>query len=180
MPLVRIQRIVSPGAGYDGVGDESRPLLRSFVRNRTGAGDRRGEGKCGQAAPRPAHAMMMHTMSLRLSAAHGKTGWPSIPPERLIKAMLLMALYSIRSERQLCEQIGCNLLFRWFLDLKPSESVWTPAVFGTNRQRFADHGLVRARLVGRWKIELTGYAAAAAYDLLRLARLRPLSPPATG
>jgi len=82
-------------------------------------------------------------MSRQFNAAYGRTGRPSIPPERLIKAMLLMALYSIRSERQLCEQISYNLLFRWFLDLKPSEKVWTPEVFSMNRKRFADHGLVQ-------------------------------------
>ena len=82
-------------------------------------------------------------MSREFNAAYGRTARPSIPPERLIKAMLLMALYSIRSGRQLCEQVGYNLLFRWFLDMKPSERVWTPEFFSINRQRFADHGLVQ-------------------------------------
>jgi transposase len=82
-------------------------------------------------------------MSRDFNAAYGQTGRPSIPPERLIKALLLQALYSIRSEIQLCEQIGYNLLFRWFLDLQPSEQVWTPEVFSMNRQRFADHGFVQ-------------------------------------
>src|SRR6185436_15805860 len=65
-------------------------------------------------------------MSRRFNTAYGKAGRPSIPPERLIKALLLQALYSVRSEIQLCEQIGYNLLFRWFLDMNPSEAVWTP------------------------------------------------------
>ena len=82
-------------------------------------------------------------MSARFTRAYGKVGRPSIPPERLIKALLLQSLYSIRSEIQLCEQIGYNLLYRWFLDLSPSEAVWTPEVFSMNRQRFADHGFVR-------------------------------------
>lgn len=86
---------------------------------------------------------ILKDMSRRFSTAYGKTGRPSIPPERLIKAMLLQSLYSIRSEIQLCEQIGYNLLFRWFLDMNPSETVWTPEVFSMNRQRFADHGFVR-------------------------------------
>lgn len=82
-------------------------------------------------------------MSRDFNAAYGGTGRPSIPPERLIKALLLQALYSVRSDIQLCEQIGYNLLFRWFLDMQPSEQVWTPEVFSMNRQRFADHGFVR-------------------------------------
>jgi transposase len=82
-------------------------------------------------------------MSRGFNAAYGKTGRPSIPPERLIKALLLQALYSIRSEIQLCEQIGYNLLFRWFLDMQPSEPAWTPEVFSMNRARFAEHGFVQ-------------------------------------
>lgn len=82
-------------------------------------------------------------MSRDFNAAYGRTGRPSIPPERLIKALLLQALYSIRSEIQLCEQIGYNLLFRWFLDMRPAEPVWTPEVFSMNRERFAAHGFVR-------------------------------------
>jgi transposase len=82
-------------------------------------------------------------MSRDFNAAYGKTGRPGVPPERLIKALLLQALYSIRSEIQLCEQIGYNLLFRWFLDLQPSEQVWTPEVFSMNRGRFEQHGFVR-------------------------------------
>lgn len=86
---------------------------------------------------------ILRDMSRRFSAAYGKVGRPSIPPERLIKALLLQALYSIRSEIQLCEQIGYNLLFRWFLDMNPSERVWTPEVFCMNRERFDKHGFVR-------------------------------------
>src|SRR4051812_37228003 len=79
-------------------------------------------------------------MSREFNAAYGTTGRPSIPPERLIKAMLLQGLYSVRSDIQLCEQIGYNLLFRWFLDMQPSDDVWTPEVFSMNRQRFEQHG----------------------------------------
>jgi transposase len=86
---------------------------------------------------------ILAAMSRRFSRSYGKTGRPSIPPERLIKALLLQALYSVRSEIQLCEQINYNMLFRWFLDMNPSERVWTPEVFSMNRQRFADHGFVR-------------------------------------
>ena len=86
---------------------------------------------------------ILKEMSRRFSAAYGQTGRPGIPPERLIKALLLQALYSVRSEIQLCEQIGFNMLYRWFLDMTPSEPVWTPEVFSMNRKRFDEHGFVR-------------------------------------
>jgi transposase len=86
---------------------------------------------------------ILKDMSADFSRAYTKQGAPSIPPERLIKALLLRALYSIRSETQLVEQIGYNFLFRWFLDLQPTDGVWVPETFSMNRQRFEDHGLVR-------------------------------------
>lgn len=79
---------------------------------------------------------ILRGMSREFNEAYGKTGRPSVPPERLIKAMLLQALFSIRSDRQLCEQIQYNMLFRWFLDMTPSEAVWTPESFSMNRERF--------------------------------------------
>lgn len=71
------------------------------------------------------------------------TGRPSIAPERLLKASILQALYAIPSERGLCEQITYNMLFRWFLDLAPSDAVWDHSTFSKNRERFADHGFLR-------------------------------------
>lgn len=82
-------------------------------------------------------------MSPLFRKAYSSMGRPSIPPEQLLKASILQALYSIPSERQLCEQIGYNLLFQWFLDLKPDERVWSHSTFSKNRQRFADHGFMR-------------------------------------
>jgi transposase len=64
---------------------------------------------------------ILEGMSAKFAAAYSHTGRPSVPPERLLKALQLMALYSVRSERQLCEAIDVNLLFRWFLDMSPSE-----------------------------------------------------------
>lgn len=72
----------------------------------------------------------------RMYAADGR---PSIPPERLLKATVLMALYSVRSERQLCEQLAYNLLFRWFLDMDLSEAVFERTVFSHNRARLLAH-----------------------------------------
>lgn len=75
--------------------------------------------------------------------AYAQGGRPSIPPEQLIKATLLQALYTIRSERRLVEEIRYNLLYRWFLDIKPDASVWDHSTFTKNRARFAEHGLMR-------------------------------------
>jgi transposase len=66
-------------------------------------------------------------------------GRPSIPPERLLKASLLMALYTIRSERMFCEQLDYNLLFRWFLDLELDEPGFDHSSFTTNRARLLEH-----------------------------------------
>lgn len=66
-------------------------------------------------------------------------GRPSIPPERLLKAQLLMALYSVRSERMLCERIQYDMLFRWFLDMSMTESVFDASSFSRNRDRLLEH-----------------------------------------
>ncbi len=62
-------------------------------------------------------------------------GRPSIPPEQLLSALLLQALYGIRSERQLMEQVDYNLLFRWFVGLSPDDRVWDSTTFTKNRER---------------------------------------------
>ena len=64
-----------------------------------------------------------------------RLGRPSIPPERLLRAMLLQAFYGIRSERQLMERIEFDLLFRWFVGLGVDEAVWDHSSFTTNRER---------------------------------------------
>ena len=70
---------------------------------------------------------------------YSTTGRPSVPPESLRKASLLMALYSVRSERLLCEQLDYNLLFRWFLEMDVVEQTFEHSVFSKNRQRLLDH-----------------------------------------
>src|SRR5467141_2284391 len=65
---------------------------------------------------------------------YAKSGRPSIPPEKLLRALLLQAFYSVRSERQLMEQLDYNLLFRWFVGLSQDAAVWDVTVF-TNRMR---------------------------------------------
>ena len=71
-----------------------------------------------------------------------KGGRPSIAPEKLMRAMLLQVLYSVRSERQLVEQIQYNLLFRWFVGLAIEDAVWNHSVFSKNRDRLIEHDAV--------------------------------------
>jgi len=66
---------------------------------------------------------------------YSHTGRPSIPPERLLRALLLQVLYTIRSERMLMEQLDYNLLFRWFVGLSMDDRIWDPTVFTKNRDR---------------------------------------------
>src|ERR1700682_3500855 len=70
---------------------------------------------------------------------YSEVGRPSIPPERLLKASLLMALYTVRSERMFCEQLDYNLLFRWFLDLNWDEPGFDHSTFSRNRGRLLEH-----------------------------------------
>lgn len=74
-------------------------------------------------------------MDLHFEALYARRGRPSIAPEKLVRALLLMILYSIRSERQLMEQINYNMLFRWFVGLTMDEEVWDATVFTKNRER---------------------------------------------
>ena len=73
-------------------------------------------------------------------------GRPSIPPEHLLKGTLLMALYSIRSERQFCERLQYDLLFKWFLGLNIMDPAFNPTTFTHNRQRLLDHQVAEAFL----------------------------------
>jgi transposase len=80
----------------------------------------------------------------QLYAANGR---PSIPPERLLRALLLQAFYSVRSERQLMEQLDYNLLFRWFVGLGVDDPVWDVTVFTKNRDRLLE-GAIAAKFLG--------------------------------
>src|SRR5476651_1248758 len=73
-----------------------------------------------------------------------KGGRPSIAPEKLLRAMLLQVLYSVRSERQLMEQVQYNLLFRWFVGLSMDDPVWVPTVFSKNRDRLLEGDIAQA------------------------------------
>jgi transposase len=74
----------------------------------------------------------------RFNSLYAKTGRPSIAPEKLLRALLLQALYSVRSERMLMEQLDYNLLFRWFVGLNMDDSIWDVTVFTKNRERLLD------------------------------------------
>ena len=74
-------------------------------------------------------------LSPQFTALYAPMGRPSIPPEQLLRALLLQILYSIRSERQLIEQLDFNLLFRWFVGLGADDPVWDPSTFSKNRER---------------------------------------------
>ncbi len=86
---------------------------------------------------------VLKSMRRDFEKAYSKVGRPSIPPEVLLKALLLQALYSIRSERQLVEQIQMNLLYKWFIDLSLDAPSWNATTFTKNRERFEKHGLLR-------------------------------------
>lgn len=87
-------------------------------------------------------------LSPRFQAMYSTMGRPSIPPERLLRALLLQILYTIRSERQLMEQLNYNLLFRWFVGLNPDDAVWVPTVFTKNRDRLLEGNIAEAFLQG--------------------------------
>jgi transposase len=80
----------------------------------------------------------------RFNRLYAKTGRPSIAPEKLLRALLLQALYSVRSERMLMEQLDYNLLCRWFVGLNMDDSVWDVTVFTKNRERLLDGDIAGA------------------------------------
>ena len=87
---------------------------------------------------RPLRTMVddiLKEMSPRFAKLYADRGRPSIPPERLLRALLLQILYTVRSERLLVEQLNYNLLFRWFVGMGMDEVVWNHAVFSKNRER---------------------------------------------
>lgn len=98
--------------------------------------------------------VVLGELSPRFEKLYSHTGRPSIPPERLLRALLLQVLYTIRSERMLMEQLDYNLLFRWFVGLSMDDPIWDPTVFTKNRDRllrgeiaqlFFDRVLAQAR-----------------------------------
>jgi transposase len=77
----------------------------------------------------------MQSLSAEFEGMYSKMGRPSVPPEQMLRALLLQLLYSVRSERMLVEQMEYNLLFRWFVGLGMNERVWDATSFTKNRER---------------------------------------------
>lgn len=85
----------------------------------------------------------LSAISAELDGLYARTGRPSIPPERLLKAQLLIAFYSVRSDRQFCEQLDYNLLFRWFLDLDLESGGLDQSNFSRLRERLVETDIAR-------------------------------------
>ena len=111
---------------------EQRVPAESSAETNTEDGGRGVGGSCRRASAR----------------LYAKRGRPSIAPEKLLRALLLQVLYTIRSERQLMEQLDYNLLYRWFVGLNMDDAMWDVTVFTKNRERLAERrhraGVLRA------------------------------------
>jgi transposase len=90
---------------------------------------------------------ILRGLSPQSSKLYARIGRPSIAPEKLLRALLLMVLYSIRSERRLMEELEYNLLYRWFVGMGVDEPVWDATVFSKNRERFIDGAIARRFLI---------------------------------
>ena len=96
---------------------------------------------------RPIRSMtdqVLRELSPRFKTIYSPLGRPSIPPEQLLRALLLQVLYTVRSERLLMEQLDYNLLFRWFVGLNLDEHVWDVTVFTKNRERLLEGDIAQA------------------------------------
>ena len=96
---------------------------------------------------RPLRAMTdeaLQQLQSRFNRLYAKNGRPSIAPEKLLRALLLQALYSVRSERMLMEQLNYNLLFRWFVGLNMDDPIWDVTVFTKNRECLLDGDIAEA------------------------------------
>jgi transposase len=89
----------------------------------------------------------LRELSPTFTRMYAETGRPSIPPEHLLKACLLIALYSVRSERQFCERLQYDLLFKWFLDLNIIDPAFDASTFSKNKERLLEHDVAREFLV---------------------------------
>jgi transposase len=88
----------------------------------------------------------LRELSPTLKRMYAETGRPSIPPEHLLKACLLIALYSVRSERQFCERLRYDLLFKWFLDMNVIDPAFDASTFSKNKERLLEHEVARGFL----------------------------------
>ena len=88
---------------------------------------------------KPIVDLVLKDMSPTFNRMYAEMGRPSVPPEHLLKACLLIALYSIRSERQFCERLKYDLLFKWFLDLNIMDPAFDASTFSKNKERLLEH-----------------------------------------
>jgi transposase len=136
-------------------------------------------------------------LSPRFDEIYGDSGRPSIAPERLLRALLLQLLYSVRSERMLMEQLDYTLLFRWFVGLGMNDEVWHPTVFTKNRDRLLEGKVAneffalvveqakRKRLLSSEHFTVDGtlieaWAGQKSFQLKNDDALKPPPPPDTG
>ena len=97
----------------------------------------------------------LDVLSPKFDRLYVRVGRPGIAPEKLLRALLLQAFYSVRSERQLMEQIGYNLLLRWFVGLSVDAPVWDVSTFSKNRDRLLDGDVAQTQLaavVAQWRV----------------------------
>lgn len=92
----------------------------------------------------------LSAMEREFAALYSPIGRPSIPPEKLLRAMLCQALYSIRSERLLMERLEYDLLFRWFVGLGVDDAAWDHSVFSKNRDRLLEGDIAAKFLSAVW------------------------------
>ena len=91
----------------------------------------------------------LSALECEFAVLYSPIGRPSIPPEKLLRSMLLQAFYSIRSERLLMERLEYDLLFRWFVGIGVDDAAWDHSVFSKNRDRLLE-GDIAAKFLGRW------------------------------
>src|SRR6202051_5176886 len=89
-------------------------------------------------------AVALKALSPSFDQMYAEFGRPSVAPEKLLRALLVQVLYTVRSERMLMEQLQYNLLFRWFVGLGMDDAVWAPTTFTKNRDRLLDGDIARA------------------------------------
>ena len=154
LPAVRTTdgfRIAHPGSTkWSNVVHPDRFAERLIKVNNARGGRVVPTGKLAKAMDHPLRTIKMvadealKRLSLEFDRMYSKVGRASVPPQRLLKASLLISLYSVRSERVFCEELEYNLLFRWFLDMNLMERSFDPTVFTKNRKRLLEHRVGQA------------------------------------
>jgi transposase len=135
IPLECLERLY----GMRGNDNQQQPGMFSYV-----SLEERVPAKHPLRAIREIADEVLAEMSAEFDGLYAETGRPSIPPERLFRALLLQVFYTIRSERMLMEQLDYNLLFRWFTGLEIEDEVWNHAVFSKNRDRLLNEKVAQS------------------------------------